>query len=317
VKGDIDWFGKGLGLKKHNANEPCDWCPANKTLEAAMWPTNFSAHAPWKTRLRSARQWRDETVNKHILFEKLEYLSILNIEADELHVFHIGITQYYLGSLLYLLTYKISLDTPTKNLDKIWAEILVGYSKSPGYTQYSSLTLSALVDQKKPTTTYPRLKGRGSEVKNLVEPMIAVVTKFGGLSERSDQMLRGFKSLHSLNCILDNHKCDAFLPIDKALDFRKITDEFLESYTWLGKDADNSSNLCFSAAPKLHWAWHLAYRAYWLNPRRVACFLDEDFVKHMKKLASRCACGTQLHRIPTLVMEKYRYGVELDLQRSL
>ncbi len=108
-----------------------------------------------------------------------------------------------------------------------------------------------------------------------------------------------------------------FFPIDKAIDFRDVMDTFLGCYTYLGNAANASDMLCFSAVPKLHWAWHLAYRAFWLNPRRVACFLDEDFVKYMKHFAGRCGCSTQLHRVPLFMFQKYRYGAELDLHMPL
>lgn len=317
VKGDIDWFGKGLNLKKHNANEPCDWCPATKLLGPDMWPTNFTATAPWKTMLRSAGEWRIGAESKHILFEKLEYLSILNIEADELHVLHLGISQYFLGSVLFMLTFVLMPDPAAANLEAIWSFILSEYTKLPGCTQYTCLSLSSFVDTKKPRTSYPRLKGRGSEVKNLVGPMLAVFKRFGATWEHAEHALSGLASLLQINEILDDYRGDAFLPINIALEFRTVMDKFLESYTHLGIAADASGILCFSAVPKLHWAWHLAYRAYWLNPRRVACFLDEDFVKYMKQLASRCACSTQLHRVPIFLMEKYRYGVELDLAKPM
>ena len=267
--------------------------------------------------LRTAESWRAQAEHKHVLFEKLEYLSILNIEADELHVLHLGISQYFLGSILYLLTFKLMPGTAAENLIQIWDGLLSEYTKYPGYTQYSSLALSSFIDVKKSKTSYPRLKGRGSEVKNRVGPMLAVFRKFGHGWEHAGHATLGLESLGKLNFMLDDYKGDAFLPVGKALEFRVIMDTFLSAYTKLGNAADESDDLCFSAVPKLHWAWHLAYRAYWLNPRRVACFLDEDFVKYMKQLASRCGCSTQLHRVPLFLMEKYRYGVELDLQAPL
>ena len=103
------------------------------------------------------------------------------------------------------------------------------------------------------------------------------------------------------------------MPDDVALDFRRHMDVFLLAYTWLGAEADKLHELRFTAAPKLHWAWHLAYKAFYLNPRRSACFLDEDFVKHCKTLGAKCTASTQLHRVPLSMMTKYRYGVDFEL----
>ena len=49
IKGDIDWYGKGLGLKGHGRNEHCDYCPCSKDLAMNMWPTNFSPGSSWKS----------------------------------------------------------------------------------------------------------------------------------------------------------------------------------------------------------------------------------------------------------------------------
>jgi hypothetical protein len=94
--------------------------------------------------------------------------------------------------------------------------------------------------------------------------------------------------------------------------FQTSIDDFLRGYTRLGLLADSKGFLLFSAVPKLHWAWHLAQRASFLNPRRVACFIDEDFVKHIKKLASASAPGTALHRIPSKLMGRYRHALSLQ-----
>ena len=317
IKGDIDWFAKGLKLRHYSSNEPCDWCPANKLLDSSMWPTNFDVAAPWKTMLRSASDWRAYATTKHLLFEKLEYLSILNVEPDELHVLHLGVSQYFLGSILYILCFKLMAGPAAANLEVVWAALLVEYLKTPGVTQYTCISLSMFIDVKKLTTSYPRLKGRGSEVKNLVGPLLAVFKQYAPGWEHVAMAVLGLESLCTLNCILDDYKGDAFFPIDKAIHFRSAMDSFLHCYTYLGNAANAANMLCFSAVPKLHWAWHLAYRAFWLNPRRVACFLDEDFVKYMKQLAGRCGCSTQLHRVPLFMFQKYRYGAELDLHMPL
>jgi hypothetical protein len=317
IKGDIDWFGKGLNLRSHSSNEPCDWCPVSKTLDSSMWPTNFAKNAPWKSMLRSADDWRAYATAKHVLFDKLEYLSILNVEADELHVLHLGVSQYFLGSILYLLTFKLMPGSAAINLETLWSALLAEYTKFPGYTQFTSLVLSSFIDVKKVNTSYPRLKGRGSEVKNVVGPMLAVFKMFGHTYEHSAQVVVGLEALLKLNTILDDFKGDAFFPVDQAIEFRCTMDAFLDSYNYLGNAANAADLLCFSGVPKLHWAWHLAYRSFWLNPRRVACFLDEDFVKYMKQLASRCGCSTQLHKVPLFMFQKYRFGAELDLHKAL
>ena len=112
--------------------------------------------------------------------------------------------------------------------------------------------------------------------------------------------------------LLDYHKGDCFFTKDNAHQFFLATESFLQLWTWLGKEADKVGELLFSAVPKLHWLWHMAHRARYLNPRRVATFIDEDFVKHIKKLAQACTAGTMLHNVPASVTDKYRWAFALE-----
>ena len=89
-------------------------------------------------------------------------------------------------------------------------------------------------------------------------------------------------------------------------------DRMLDHYSWLGLQADRDGHLLFTAAPKLHWLWHFGQRSLFLSPRRSAFFIDEDFMKHMKTIAARCAAGTQLHMVPLSLMPKYRWGVMVE-----
>ena len=107
----------------------------------------------------------------HILFRWFSFLSVHNIEADELHVLHLGVSQYLLGSVLWLLTYKMLDSTPIDNFEYIWEQLLIEYRKTAGGTEYTSLSIASFVNPDKHDTTYPRLKGRGCEVKSLVGPL--------------------------------------------------------------------------------------------------------------------------------------------------
>ena len=108
IKGDLDWFAKGLGLRHYGSNQPCDFCKVNKKGPANMWPTNFAKRAPWKSAMTTFEEWRGALSDRHcVLFKELEYLSMHNIEPDELHIVHLGVSRYLLGSVLWLLTYSV------------------------------------------------------------------------------------------------------------------------------------------------------------------------------------------------------------------
>ena len=316
IKGDIVWFGHELQLAKHNEIHPCEWCQNVSTHAApTLWPTNFAADAPWKQQILSPAKWREVRPDKHILFEKLTYLSIHNVECDELHVLHLGCSQYFVGSILWKLCYRLMDRSPRENLDRIWELILESYAAMPGSTQFTSLALSSFVDTAKPFRSYPKLKGRGAEVKNLVGPLWCALNTLGLPGDEIAQCKRGLKHLRDICNVLDDYRSEVMLPTPVAAAFQVSMDSFLNAYVWLANRADAADELCFSGAPKLHYAWHLAHRAALINPRRVACWLDEDFVREMKELAKGCASAAQLHRVPIFWAQKYRYGCDLEDRR--
>ena len=112
--------------------------------------------------------------------------------------------------------------------------------------------------------------------------------------------------------IIDEHKYDCFFADDNAARLVVVTDNALQVYTALGNLADRECDLLWNAVPKLHWWWHLAARAKFLNPRRGANFIDEDFHRLIKILGRSCLHGTPRHAVPRKMMRKYRHGVDIE-----
>ena len=125
IKGDLDWYSKGLGLKNYNSNEPCEYCPVSRGGPKEMWPTNYASDAPWKRRHGTDHEWRVQNGNTHALLSTFSWLSMHNLEAAELHILHLGVSQYYIGSILWLLTYKNPAGTPADNFEKAWGRFWI------------------------------------------------------------------------------------------------------------------------------------------------------------------------------------------------
>ena len=111
------------------------------------------------------------------------------------------------------------------------------------------------------------------------------------------------KAKHALRDVLG-----AGLAAKKA---RASMNRFLGFYTHAGLLADREGLCLFSAVPKLHWAWHWMSRSRWIHPRRVACWLDEDFMKHCKILAGYATRGTAKHKVPCYFMLRYSKALAL------
>ena len=241
------------------------------------------------------------------------FLTCHNLEADELHILHLGVLQYFLGSVLWLLVFEGSDGNHLARFDTIWTLILEQYTADQQGNQYTNLTISSFADPKKYNTTFPRLRGRGCEVKSLVVPLLNVWKAKKRNSAFDNNVCKCLGDMASLICILDEFKADAFLPDDSAVKFLQLAESFLKCYCWLSVASEKRKLVLFNVVPKLHFMWHMAWRAKFLNPRLGATFIDEDFVKHMKKVTAMSVSGTPMHEVPKTLVGKYRWGLSLDL----
>ena len=101
----------------------------------------------------------------HYLF-LLCYLSQFNVEPDELHVLHLGVTGYFLGSIFWLLTFE-GRASPQSNLDLVWKHIVEFYKTHKTSNQYTAIAISMFCGDNV-NNSYPKLKGKGIELKHMV-----------------------------------------------------------------------------------------------------------------------------------------------------
>ena len=285
VSGDLDWYAKDLGLNNYNSELPCPYCPVGTNKARNLLPTNFGKSAIWMRMMFTALEWRAANpAARHPLFAEFAFLSILNIECDELHILYLGINQYFLGSVMKVIVFRSTDGSIDVRVASLWNKILEKYASMDIEHQFTHLSASSFLDPKKPRDTFPKLKGQGSEIKGLVDPLLEVWKDVTTTSGFDNRLLTALQALSDMQGILTEHKFDAFLPVDASKALVVFTDIFLREYSAIGVMADNMTppQFLFSGAPKLHWLWHMSYRSHFLNPRRVATFSGEDFVKHQK-----------------------------------
>lgn len=234
-----------------------------------------------------------------------------NLEPDELHVMHLGTSSWMAGSILWVLCYLCLPSTPEENMKNIWKVIVDTYRTSDAKTQYSNLTLSSFCDPKKPKAEYPKLKGRGAEVKDLMPCLLAVWDAFSDSITYEYDIVRSML-VHQveLQRLLSEYSTDLFLTVPASTSVQMHVDQILHCYTHLANRADRvagDEGLLWNVTPKFHWWWHWARRAIFLNPRKGNCFIDEDFVGGIKEIVARSTSGTTMELVPGKVMEKYQW----------
>jgi len=310
-KQDLDHLAREYGLADYRSNYPCELCGAHKLLAAwGMNFNNFNAGADWMSTIRTAAEWNASHPAPHPLFQ-WPWITCLNIEPDEAHALHLGVSQHTLGSVLWLLVYSCDrLDgSPQQNLDTVWAAIRDEYRRLKSPTQITGLKLSSFHDPNKPYAEFPCLHIKAAETKDLVEPLRAVWERYRSPGEEDHGFISNmFEFLCAMQSILHIHRKKALLPRPAALDFRNACRSFLREYSKLANSADAERVLLFATVPKHHWVWHMGDRGMLINPRKSCCLLDEDYIGRLKEVVASCAHGTALHVIQAKVAEQYRVG---------
>lgn len=308
LKADLDHWPK-YGLRRYSCDRCCQFCNGDKGADVRWRWNYFGADAKWKANLLSAAEWRNLYDEMHPLFQ-LPNVSNDNIEADELHIVHMGTSAYIAGSVLWMLCYELLPQSPQKNLESVWMALVEEYQACGVTNQYTNLGLGSFCDPTKPRAAYPKLKGRGAEIKDLMRPLLATWSKCMDASVPEHKVI---EVLLSSQCkaqeILDDYSQDAFLPVAEADAFMGHIDDILKAYSIVARWADVRKVLLFSVVPKFHWYWHLGHRAKFLCPRKGNCMLDEDYMGACKDLVRSCAHGTESHNVPLSLMEKYRFAL--------
>ena len=107
LRGDLEYYGKVLGLNWYSSLKPCCLCDCNCTPGSGRaWSEFRPGHAEWFERSWTDADWRVARQVRHQLFE-LEGVGIDCVIADWMHIKHLGTDMYCFGSVLHLLCYSI------------------------------------------------------------------------------------------------------------------------------------------------------------------------------------------------------------------
>ena len=318
IKADLDHLTKAFGLEHYCSKKPCTLCPASADASAPPlhWYNCFRDDAWWMDKAYSHRQWNELMPNPFFLFQ-LEYLSAANIDPDELHVMHLGTSMYMLGSILMLLCYHVLPKRPQANMREVWQKLASYYKDGKVVCQFGNLTTNSFVtDTSAPHKHYPKLKGKGAEVRDLVWPMLEVWKQLGRGHAQYDRICQLLQHQVHMQSILHDNAEEVFLPKKDVHAFQREVCNFLKTYSLLANWADRSKLFVFSVTIKFHYMYHMGLRAEHLNPRLGCTMIDEDFVGRCKHVVAACANATEAHVVPEKFAERYIWGKYIVLSSA-
>ena len=165
-------------------------------------------------------------------------------------------------------------------------------------------------DPNNPFKAFPKLKGRGAEIKHLVPALLFAWKEFMTLEDPMHVAVRvGLEMSSQIDQVLES-----------AVDCYKLEGPMLDAYqgaifVFLAVQNQLCVHWCsrgvklFNITFKSHILAHSAFQAAYYNPRLGWTFRGEDFMQVMKRIAASSSFGTPLRKRAYNTMEKYSRGM--------
>eukprot|EP00959_Pyramimonas_sp_CCMP1952_P262447 5487468-Pyramimonas_sp.AAC.2 len=88
-------------------------------------------------------------------------------------------------------------------------------------------------------------------------------------------------------------------------------------YSALAAKAMKDGKYKYSVVNKHHMFWHLAQGATWMNPRFQHCFMAEDFMRIVVKVAFAALMGSPTLSLSAKGVDRWRIGRYFEIERGL
>ena len=108
-----------------------------------------------------------------------------------------------------------------------WEKIVVAYKHHHVPHQYTNLQNGSFTDESLPHRVYPRLQGRGCDVKGLAMPLTIVWQELGQTYEGYGDVLFVLGNMCWIDKLLSGHRNVQFLPLPTAQTASRCTGALL------------------------------------------------------------------------------------------
>jgi hypothetical protein len=201
------------------------------------------------------------------------------------------------------------LGEPAQNLVTIFEFIKEEYKRLRISDRFGQLHLNMFTSARSPNSSFPKLKGKGAEIKGFGEPLLHAWERW--MSNDDVQHVRVKLLLGAsvkLEHMLVEHADLIKFPTLVADDFLSTTVDLLLLATALAKHYNEMGRKLWDITPKAHYLFHCAYNARFLNPRLSWCYSGEDYMQKIKRVAQSCVRGTPLQLVGRRIAVKFVRG---------
>ena len=110
---------------------------------------------------------------------------------------------------------------------------------------------------------------------------------------------------------------EPFLEDEQARALKKNADMFLLHYNWLANHAVENGRRNWIVQYKHHHFWHIAYAAWWCNPKILWCYDFEDFMGVLCTSARSSLAGSPMRIVGGKIIENFTLVFELTLRQCV
>lgn len=312
LMGDLDYLAKTLHLPRSTSHNPCSLCRC--TLNGDTSWKFFAPNASWRNCIWKPLDWIGWSDRSKIGLFSIPGISAVTVGLDYMHNKYLGTDQPQFGSVLYMLCYMVLPDSPIQNLLACWDVISKYYVDHNCRNRYGSITKLSMFLRKSGVI---KMRGKAAELKGLGAPLLFLWEKYmnPGLDVH-----RKVRLLLKLNCkmeaIVDTYSDCFKLPAEIAAEFLDACWVMYELEKELHQhflDDEDCDKKLFSLTSKAHMVMHSAMLSGTISPRLIWCFMGEDFMRKIQKLAESCVRGVKGTNVSQKMTMHYRLALHMEL----
>jgi hypothetical protein len=300
IAADLEYAANQFGVNHWSALQPCLHCDARRD-DPMCNVRDVSEHAAWRSTLRAPEH---RGVSDHEIWS-IPGISAFSYVGDWMHTCDLGVLTYMHASVCHDL---IDADGPlggafdiTRRVERLWVAIQKHYDLTGTTKRLANLTVGMLGGK---GAVFPSLACKANESRHLVKPMLSLLREMNKGDRASLHRLRAYECLDEA-CMIVNSTPEFFLNDRQWQNLWRSANEFVLHYNWLTNYSIERGASRYSPAYKVHAFLHICQYAKHLHPRASWCYVYEDFIGRIKRLAVSSARGTSMHRLPRKVVAQY------------
>lgn len=316
--GDLDYTNKFLQMPHWaSASRPCNLC-LTTSHGPDTWK-DFRSVAPWRSKILTTTQWYASSDRSACPLFRVPSINGLVVQPDLMHCKYLGYMQFFLGSVLYLLTHVLMPSTPISNLRRIGLMVRRIQNREAGVVNKFPLNawskLSIFLRKK----GYPKLRAKAAQIQDVSRALARVWNRFAAHDNVNQRRIKlVFQLDQDIETTLSEYapKTGYYaLPANVAQELRKKQIQLSQLMVMLEEFYADEARQLFNTVSKLHYTAHIVDSASTMHPHLNWCWKGEDFMQKSSVLLGSCLRGRSDVSATVKAIHKYRYALYMSWKR--